>query len=47
VTEDEWVFQIDAYLDQDKLNRVKELTQLLPEDQIPAEVKTFILRQFS
>ena len=47
LTEDEWVFQIDAYLDQDKLNRVKELTQLLPDEQIPVEVKTFILRQFS
>jgi hypothetical protein len=47
LTEDEWVFKIDLDVDGEKLNRVKELIGLIPLDQLPFEVKTFMVRQLS
>lgn len=47
LTEDEWVFQIDADIDADKLVRVKKLINLVPDDLLPAEVRTFLVRQLS
>lgn len=47
LNEDEWVFQIDADVDGEKLGRVKELINLVPQDQLPTEVKTFLARQLS
>ena len=47
LNEDEWVFQIDADVDGDKLQKVKELVNLVPQDQLPAEVKIFLARQLS
>lgn len=47
VTEDEWVFQIDADLDIEKLNRVTDLVDHIPENLLPSEVQTFLLRQIS
>lgn len=45
VTEDEWVFQIDTYVDAEKLERVKELINLITDELLPAETKTFLTRQ--
>jgi hypothetical protein len=47
LSEDEWVFKMDADMDGDKLDRVKELVNLIPQDQLPAEVRNFIVRQLS
>jgi hypothetical protein len=47
LTEDEWVFKIDADMDGEKLKRVKELVNLIPQDQLPSEVRTFLVRQLS
>lgn len=47
ITEDEWLFKIDADLDLEKLSRVKDLVSMINEDLLPAEARTFILRQIS
>lgn len=47
LNEDEWVFKMDADIDGQKLDRVKELIKLIPKDQLPPEVCTFIVRQLS
>jgi hypothetical protein len=47
LTEDEWVFKMDADSDGDKIQRVKELVSLIPQDQLPIEVRTFLVRQLS
>lgn len=47
LTEDEWVFQMDPEIDGEKLNKVKELIGLIPQDQLPLEVQTFLVRQLS
>jgi len=47
LTEDEWVFKIDADQDADKLARVRELLGLITKDQLPYEVQTFLVRQLS
>lgn len=47
LTEDEWVFQIDAGLDEQRLQKVRGLIQHISENQLPSEVKTFIARQLS
>jgi hypothetical protein len=47
LTEDEWVFQMDQDADIEKLAKVKELIALIPQDQLPAEVQTFMVRQLS
>jgi len=47
LTEDEWVFKMDPDADIEKLNRVKELIALIPQDQLPSEVQTFMVRQLS
>jgi hypothetical protein len=47
LTEDEWVFQIDADVDVQKLNRVKALLNQVGEDLLPPEVATFLVRQIS
>lgn len=47
LTEDEWVFKLDQDVDGDKLIKVKELINLIPQDQLPSEVKTFLARQLS
>lgn len=47
ITEDEWVFNIDMDADVSKLERVKSLVELINEELLPTETKTFILRQLS
>lgn len=47
VTEDEWVFHIDDYMDIEKLDRVKNLVTEISEDLLPSEVQTFLLRHLS
>lgn len=47
LTEDEWVFQIDLDVDAEKLDRVKGLIQHIPDDFLPSEVQTFLVRQLS
>lgn len=47
LTEDEWVFKMDQDVDGDKLIKVKELINLIPQEQLPSEVKTFLVRQLS
>ena len=47
LTEDEWVFQMDPEIDGEKLDKVKELIGLIPQDQLPVEVQTFLVRQLS
>ena len=47
LTEDEWVFQMDPEIDGEKLDKVKELIGLIPHDQLPLEVQTFLVRQLS
>jgi hypothetical protein len=47
LTEDEWVFNIDSYMDGEKLSRVKELISLIPDDLLPKEVQGFLVRQLS
>lgn len=47
LTEDEWVFQIDMDIDPDKLDRVKNLVDHISDDLLPAEVRTFLMRQLS
>lgn len=47
LTEDEWAFHIDLDCDWDKVQKVKELIQLVPEDVLGIEVRTFLMRQLS
>lgn len=47
ISEDEWVFKIDADQDPDKINRVKSLTSLVSSELMPSEVKSFLVRQLS
>ncbi len=47
LTEDEWVFQIDADADGERIIRVKDLISHLPEELLPSEVSTFLVRQMS
>jgi hypothetical protein len=47
LTEDEWVFQIDMDVDGAKLERVKHLISHISDDLLPAECRTFLLRQIS
>ena len=47
LSEDEWVFKMDPDADVEKLNKVKELIGLIPQEQLPTEVKTFMVRQLS
>lgn len=47
LNEDEWVFQIDANSDVEKLARVKELINLVPSLLLPSEAKIFLARQLS
>ena len=47
LTEDEWVFNLDAYVDGEKLDKVKELVSLVPYDLLPKEAQTFLVRQLS
>lgn len=47
ITEDEWVFNIDPDADGAKLERIKTLVGLISIDLLPAETKTFLLRQLS
>ena len=47
LTEDEWVFKMDQDVDGDRLIKIKELINLIPQDQLPSEVKTFLVRQLS
>lgn len=47
ITEDEWVFKMDAQIEMEKLDRVKDLVERIPSDFLPTEVSTFILRQLS
>lgn len=47
LSEDECVFRIDPGAELDKLNRVKDLVELIPAELLPSEAKTFISRQLS
>ncbi len=47
VTEDEWVFKMDQNIDAIKLERVNDLVQLIGDDLLPSEVRSFIARQLS
>lgn len=47
LTEDEWVFQIDADVDVQKLERVKALLNHIGEDLLPPDVTKFLVRQIS
>ncbi len=47
LTEDEWVFNLDAYTDAEKLTKVKDLIQIVPTDLLPREAQTFLVRQLS
>jgi hypothetical protein len=47
LSEDEWVFQIDQEMDPDKLERVKSLIHYIPDDLLPNEARTFLVRQLS
>lgn len=42
ITEDEFVFQMDTALDQDKLDRAFALTQHISDDYLPSAVKDFV-----
>ncbi len=47
LNEDEWVFNLDAYLDIERLEKVKELVSSIGYDLLPREVQSFLLRQLS
>jgi len=38
---------MDPEIDGEKLAKVKELIGLIPQDQLPVEVQTFLVRQLS
>lgn len=44
---DECVFRMDQNVEEEKLTRVKDLVELIPQDLLPSEAKTFISRQLS
>lgn len=47
LNEDEWVFQIDASLDEQKLDVIKDLISKIGNDLLPEEVRNFLVRQLS
>lgn len=47
LNEDEWVFHIDTDIDGSKLDRVKNLVNLITTDLLPSETKSFLVRQLS
>lgn len=47
INEDEWVFQIDQNIDEEKLEKVKNLASMVSEELIPSEIRTFLVRQLS
>jgi hypothetical protein len=47
INEDECVFRIDQDAEAEKLNRVKDLVDLIPSELLPSETKTFIARQLT
>ncbi len=47
LNEDEWVFQIDANLEEEKLQKVKRLINLIPHNLLPEEVQILLLRQLN
>lgn len=47
ITEDEWVFHIDAEREGSKLEKARELIQLIGADLIPSDTQKLILRQLS
>jgi hypothetical protein len=47
INEDECVFRMDQSAEEEKLNRVKDLVELIPGDLLPSETKTFISRQLT
>lgn len=47
INEDEWVFHIDQNIEEEKLQKVRQLVDLIPSSLLPMEVKTFILRQIN
>lgn len=47
INEDEWLFKIDTNIEAEKLERVRSLVELISPDLLPAEAKTFILRQLT
>ncbi|HLW57888.1 MAG TPA: hypothetical protein VKY27_10905, partial [Bacteriovoracaceae bacterium] len=47
VEEDEWVFKIDSYADDQKVKRIRSLINHIGEDLLPQEAKGFLLRQLS
>lgn len=47
IAEDEWVFKIDPDIDPEKLVRIRTLLGHISEELLPAEVRTFLVRQLS
>jgi hypothetical protein len=47
INEDEWIFKLDSGIDEEKLARVKDLVNLISDELLPSEMKTFLLRQLS
>lgn len=47
IEEDEWVFNIDAYADAGRIDRVKDLVGHIGEELLPREAQGFLLRQLS
>ncbi len=47
LTEDEWVFQIDPNLSEEKLGKSKRLVNLISDELLPSEAKSFLSRQLS
>ena len=47
INEDECVFRMDQSAEEEKLNRVKDLVDLIPGELLPTETKTFIARQLT
>jgi hypothetical protein len=47
LSEDEWMFQIDANISEEKLGRTKRLVNLVSDKLLPFDAKSFITRQLS
>jgi aromatic ring-cleaving dioxygenase len=47
LTEDEWVFKIDADREEEKLAKARELIKLIDSDLIPSDTQKLLLRQLS
>jgi hypothetical protein len=47
INEDEWLFKIDADLDGEKMEKVKELVSYVPQELMPDDCKKFLVRQLS